>query len=143
MIDREKQIFDKYGNYDFPTDIKQKEHNTATTQIEQMENDICNACKPRVAKCKCNFPCIMCGIVATELVKKYQPKIPEDSVVLTKEEIKHPTRTEVIEFFVNHNAEVRKETAREILKEFEYCNDTTFYSKWLELAKQYGVDLKE
>ena len=28
---------------------------TDREMIEQMENDICNACKPRVAKCKCNF----------------------------------------------------------------------------------------
>ena len=34
-----------------------------------------------------------------------------------------------------------KETAEKILKEFEYCNDTTFYSKWLELCKQFGVEI--
>jgi hypothetical protein len=35
--DKEKQIFDKYGNYDFPTELKQDGLNSATSQIEEME----------------------------------------------------------------------------------------------------------
>lgn len=38
---------------------------------------------------------------------------------------------------------VIKETAREILKEFEYCNNKTFFTKWYDLCKQFGVDLGE
>ena len=94
---------------------------TDRKMIEQMENDICNACKPRVAKCKGNFPCIMCGIVATELVEKYQPKLPDGAVVLTKEEynnlLKVNSELAVLEKSIPIlTAQVRKETVREILK---------------------------
>lgn len=81
-------------------------------------------------------------------------KIPEDAVVLSIEEIKHPTRTEVIEFFVNHNAQVRKETAREILKELIKNCQYTFNSVGkpiialsgdfaLNVSKRYDVDIEE
>lgn len=129
--------------------------------IEQMKNDICNACKPRVAKCKSNFPCAMCGIVATELVEKYQPKIPEDSVVLTREEFDEFRKDQAeVKFLKKQITEqVRKETAREILNElnrivnknaikvccgFIYMIDCGDIALCLtELAKQYGVEIKE
>ena len=34
---KEKQVFDKFGNYDFPTEITQDGLNTATSQIGEME----------------------------------------------------------------------------------------------------------
>ena len=40
MKDKENQIFDKYGNYDFPTEIKQDGLNNATSQIEEMAKEI-------------------------------------------------------------------------------------------------------
>ena len=136
---------------------------TDREMIEQMENDICNACKPRVAKCKCNFPCIMCGIVATELVEKYQPKIPDGAVVLTKgayESISSKAKANVV-----NAVEIRKETAEKILNEIgntpildkgKYLKDLNesqrellsaiginLNKKLKELAKQYGVEVDE
>lgn len=146
---------------------------TDREMIEQMENDICNACKPRVAKCKGNFPCAMCGIVATELVEKYQPKIPEDSIVLTKKEwenYKSSFRNQLYCKDVQYGIEIkelrndrdywreeyrqaRKETAREIL-----IKGKQLVEKWLSkddekvgflfdfeefIKKQFGVEIKE
>lgn len=45
--------------------------------------------------------------------KIYQIILPRNSIVLTREELEHPTDEKVIEFFVNHNAKVRKITATE------------------------------
>ena len=39
-MNKEKQIFDKHGNYDFPTEIKQEGLNVATSKIEEMAKDI-------------------------------------------------------------------------------------------------------
>lgn len=55
-----------------------------------------------------------------------------------------------IEFFVKHNAEIRKETAREILKtirDISICPVTTGYvvidgADWLELFQKYGVEVE-
>lgn len=46
----QKEIFDKYGNYNFPTDIKQDSPNTATTQIEEMAS-IMGECKKTCTEC--------------------------------------------------------------------------------------------
>lgn len=53
-------------------------------------------------------------LLAIDLYNAGYRKIDENAVLLTEEEIEHPTRVDVIEFFVNHNAKVRKETAKEI-----------------------------
>ena len=62
-------------------------------QIEEMAKVICNACKTRVSEQQCNSNkraiygwCSMCEIITEELLKHYQPKLPKDSVVLTREE---------------------------------------------------------
>ena len=84
-------------------------------------------------------------------------KLPEDSVVLSREE--YNLLINIKKFFETADGEIsagnllvylkefkeqeRKETAEKILKAFEYCNDTNFYAKWLELCKQFGVEIKE
>ena len=72
--------------------------------------------------------------------------IPKDSVVLSMEEYEKymgfKKRVDGAKFFEIIENE-RKETAEKILKEFEYCNDTTFFSKWLQLCKEFGVEIKE
>jgi hypothetical protein len=70
--DKEKQIFDKYGNYDFPTDIKQDGLNTATTQIEEMAKVLHDRIINKTWRAE---------KVAKEL---YKIVLPEDSVVLSK-----------------------------------------------------------
>ena len=72
-------------------------------------------------------------------------KIPKDNVVLSREEQERIlTATEKrIKELKRQILQARKETAEKILKAFEYCNDTTFYAKWLELCKQFGLEIKE
>ena len=80
-------------------------------------------------------------------------KITEDSIVLSKEQIKHPTDDKVIEFFIKHNAKVRKDTAETIFKAFEsqlslyYPHGqipyNVFQAVFENLAKQYGVKVEE
>ena len=58
-----------------------------------------------------------------------------------------------IEFFVKHNADVRKETVKEILQEIrgyypidkEHCNDSELFILNLceDIASKYGVDVAE
>lgn len=83
MKNNEKQIFDKYGNYNFPTEIKQDGLNTATTQIEEMAKVIETA----------NENCIIYKDgsrpwkehIARVLFNQGYRKLPEDSVVLTND----------------------------------------------------------
>lgn len=87
-----QQIFDKYGNYNFPTEKKQDGINTATTQIEEMAKDI--VYQDMFSPCmfvNCPFQkddelfCNDCK-VAQYLHNKHYCKIPENAVVLTREE---------------------------------------------------------
>ena len=79
MKDKEKQIFDKYGNYHFPSEIEQDGLNTATSQIEEMVNIIQHTEFVDISWYEAEK-------IAEELYKHYQPKLPEDSVVLSKDE---------------------------------------------------------
>jgi hypothetical protein len=90
--------------------------------------------------------------IATELNEYGYRKINENEVIISKDnynrlkrdselyEARHKEKLKLFEKAYNQGC---KETAEKILREFEYCNDTTFYSKWLELCKQFGVDLGE
>ena len=67
--------------------------------------------------------------------KIYQIILPRDSIVLTREELEHPTDEKVIEFFANHNAKVRKTTTSEIYTlinekcdlEFNICDGRLYH----------------
>lgn len=90
--------------------------------------------------------------IAKELLKHYQPKLPEDSVVLTTEELKDmvKARTKCVE---NAIIRTRKETAEKILVELynirDYYGESREYEIRIgeeglkELAKQFGVEIKE
>ena len=52
-------------------------------QIEEMREHICIGCSGK----PCGEYCDKCKFVAEELLKHYQPKLPEDSVVLSREEL--------------------------------------------------------
>ena len=79
-----KQIFDKYGNYDFPTDLKQDGFNVATSQIGEMAQDIASNCPDLVENCCGSKACYVC--IAEGLAKDNYRKLPENAVVLTREE---------------------------------------------------------
>lgn len=88
---------------------------------------------------------------AKELLKYYQPKIPEGSVVISREEKQayeslakffiydKPIKSRVYEFIKKIKDQVRKETAREILQDFDnhgvYSKDYTDF-----MRKQFGVE---
>lgn len=106
--------------------------------------------------------------IAKEVLKHYQPKLPEDSVVLTKEEYEQLKQTIISQLeestklcthLTQKIIDTRKETAREILKEIRkyldtvpqvppdyYSDDWGYLTKDVdnglnELAKQYGVEV--
>lgn len=75
----------------------------------------------------------------------------KDKVVLSKEEyiendrlmkLLEEKRLDELKSIHKIFDEVRQQTAREILKSFEYCNDQTFYEQWLKLAKEYGMEME-
>ena len=91
MKDKENQVFDEYGNYDFPTEIKQERLNNATSQSEKIVYG------SLITSTKCynciHFPLCFAqkGGANLELASEndccyYLSKLPEDSVVLSKEE---------------------------------------------------------
>lgn len=135
MTDKEKQIFDKYGNYNFPTDIKQSGQNIATTQIEEMAKVIESVKLYGIDNYGRKISHYSTLELAEELLKHYQPKIPEGSVVLSKEEyeelqkgvkthnytamfnaVQEARITELEKRLCNIAYETRNETAREVLK---------------------------
>lgn len=82
--------------------------------------------------------------IALRVYEKYQPKLPEDSVVLTKEEI-----NDIKVNYFNYGAEQgyekgrllgSKETAEYFIKEYGYLLSQRAKD---ELTKQYGVEIKE
>ena len=54
----------------------------------------------------------LCGMIAKELIKHYQPKLPENAVVLTKEEYQNDYSSQFNKGY-SHGS---KETAREIIE---------------------------
>ena len=91
MKDKENQVFSGYGNHDFPTEIKQERSNNTTSQSEKIVYG------SLITSTKC-YSCIhfpLCfaqkGGANLELASEndcyyYQSKLPEDSVVISKEE---------------------------------------------------------
>ena len=118
MTDKEKQIFDKYGNYNFPTDIKQSGQNIATTQIEEMAKEIHFNYWGLCAKDNCaNCPHNVLNIckdkkIAEKLYNAGYRKIPEGSVVLSRKEYAKDFCSQFNKGYERGS----KETAREILK---------------------------
>ena len=84
-----------------------------------------------------------------EVRKKYLDELLKDSVVLSREEYERITKelvteqraTEIAkEYFEN----MRKETAEKFLQlAYDRCLEKSFIKKVEELAKQFGVEIKE
>lgn len=103
--------------------------------------------------------------IAEELLKYYQPKLPENAVVLTREEydelkqakILLEFREETIKYLEEANIRYSKalenkskETAEKILKPlYDACKDDSYgqvvvdFAILERLAKQFGVKIKE
>ena len=79
----------------------------------------------------------------------YQSKLPEDSVVLSRAEYekgiieRESMRNQITELF-NDREQARKETAEKFLQlAYDRCLEKSFIKKVEELAKQFGVEIKE
>lgn len=85
--------------------------------------------------------------IAKELLKHYQPKIPDGAVVLTMEEFDEFRQDQAEVKFLKKQIQdqARKETAREIVNFVaEHCDNESLV--WLLdefIAKQYGVEVEE
>ena len=91
MKDKENQVFGRYGNHDFPTEIKQERPNNTTAQSEKIVYG------SLITSTKCynciHFPLCFAqkGGANLEFASEndccyYQSKLPEDSVVISKEQ---------------------------------------------------------
>lgn len=132
-------------------------------EIEGMQIRICNACK-QYKKCDKEL-CTMSELVAKELSRFYQPKLPEDSVVLSKEKYSDYLILQQNHEFIREKAKelqadnerlyknlgkfkglVSKETAEKIYDFVErYIMDDAevelLVKQWFE--EQFGVEIKE
>ena len=169
MKDKEKQIDNSWKAKMVENGIyKDSEITSEEKQIEEMAKKICNACKTRVSEQQCNSYkrevygyCSMCKIIAKELLKHYQPKLPKDSVVLSREEYEKLTKKLVTEQRAKEIAQeyfgiVRKETAekiihlvgmlpipRQVSNRYGVGFENALTVVKLEIAKQFGVEIKE
>ena len=144
MKDKENQVFGGYGNHDFPTEIKQERFNNTTSQSEKIVYG------SLITSTKCynciHFPLCFAqkGGANLELASEndccyYQLKLPEDSVVLSREEYedykKHIDNCVEEYHRGQHEAEVyykniqipreRKETAEKIYLQAKAIVDAT------------------
>ena len=172
MKDKENQVFGGYGNHDFPTEIKQERPNNTTSQSEKIVYG------SLITSTKCynciHFPLCFAqkGGANLELASEndccyYQSKLPEDSVVISREEYKRITEELVTE---QRATEIAKEYFEKIRKEiaekfYDKVNEnicvfqlenknqefTDGYAQAIadicgrldQVAKQFGVEIKE
>ena len=122
--------------------------NNKQEQIEEMAKMIDN----RLIEANCWLGTMYKGIgrwIAQTLVEHYQPKLPKDSVVLSKEEYERITKEFVTEQRATEIAKeyfekTRKETAEKFLQlAYDRCLEKSFIKKVEELAKQFSVEIKE
>lgn len=152
-MNKEKEIFDEYGNYDFPTDAKQQEPNTATSQIEEMAVMVCRR-EPKaktIEECRyCTFKggaCIEYDLAEVLYNAGYR-KVGDDEIVLSFKQTQEYRQAVAEVKFMKDT--IRKETVKEILSMIK----SDFYSigdglyeltsrDIAQLAKKYGVEVEE
>ena len=160
MKDKENQVFGGYGNHNFPTEIKQERPNNTTSQSEKIVYG------SLITSTKCynciHFPLCFAqkGGANLELASDccyYQPKLPEDSIVLSKEEYERITKELVTEQRATEIAKeyfekIRKETTEKIFKMLISKLDSNQFLSGKRiimevdvenLAKQFDVEIKE
>lgn len=72
-------------------------------------------------------------------------KVPDGAVVLLIGKKNQALDEKTIEYFVKHNEQIRKETAKEILQMFEVWEDKPYVSKEdfkRSIADLFGVEIK-
>lgn len=128
---------------------------TDKQQIEKFATDLCKACRKSLKTCECKTPCVKTQIVSEALYNAGYRKVPENAVLLTREEHKQMFKDLIASNKVIE-AETRKETAKEIIatvkscmQDFEDDDDGYILKKcefeffMRELAKQLGVGVEE
>lgn len=73
-------------------------------------------------------------------------KIPEATLILLVREFNQPLDEKMIEYFVNHNQEIRKATAKEILNYFDKYAGTgekLIGNMISKQRKKYGIEVEE
>lgn len=76
-------------------------------------------------------------------------KLPDGATVLLVGKNNQALDEKTIEYFIRHNEQIRKETAKEILNELiDSSNKITFFDCRMalgldKLAKQFGLEIKE
>lgn len=164
-MDKQNQIFDEYGNYAFPTDIKQKGVNTVSScagknnhsvevndlvvstnykgvkmdkqMIEEIEKDIA----VRMAMAKGVIGSMNNGVegwLAKYLIEKGWAKIPEGAVVLTREEYQKYLAFKIIEPQIRgclDREEKLEKQVRELDKELNLAKSVLSYDDERPLEK--------
>ena len=133
MKDKENQMFGGYGNHNFPTEIKQERPNNTTSQSEKIVYG------SLITSTKCynciHFPLCFAqkGGANLELASEndccyYQSKLPEGSVVLSREEY-----------------EKLKSLPKKIIKYMDrHLGDGELSGNILRnCVKQFGLEIKE
>lgn len=109
-------------------------------QIEEMAMSIseCNGttCDNCALKCKAYITCEI-------LYDKDYRKVPDGATVLLVGKYNQALDEKTIEYFIKHNEQIRKETAREILQTLYNYPHEWHEMKIKELAKEYGVEVEE
>ena len=112
-------------------------------QIDEMASDMDYACTKRDL-----YPDDAKEIAKALILLGYR-KLPKDSVVLSREEYKRITKELVTEQRATEIAKeyfekMRKETAEKFLQlAYDRCLEKSFIKKVEELAKQFGLEIKE
>lgn len=112
--------------------------NLKEKQIEEMSRDD----KDLMELCKLLFNTWDGTIInlAKKLLEHYQPKLAEDSFVLTETE----RITMCVKQWDKGFAQGSKETAEKFLQlAYDWTNDKFFIKKVEELAKQFGIEIKD
>ena len=117
-------------------------------EIEEMAKDIHRVCTACSGEMFDEYTCDRCQ--AKLLVKKGYRKLPDGATVLLVGKYNQALDEKTIEYFVKHNKQIRKETAREILQPlYDACKDDSYgqvvvdFAILERLAKQYGVEVEE
>lgn len=101
--------------------------------IEEMAGIVCESCEKHINdRCLCKEgkkadKCEVPKKIAELYINKGYRKIPDGAVVLLVGENNQALDERTIEYFVKHNAKVRKETAREIYLEVKNKLWSTLY----------------
>ena len=110
-------------------------------QIEEMAEDLENTIL--------GLGIHLCEKSAEKLYDLGYRKVPDGATVILVGKYNQALDEKTIEYFVKHNEQIRKETAREILNELiDSSNKITFFDCRMalgldKLAKHYGVEVEE